>query len=82
MSFPVKMYNLPHFPVFPVMSFYMCSLCHIFCVSILYVRVLFIYEHVATVQLCLHISHKHIHVLLRDTMDKAMYNCYGVRYTE
>jgi hypothetical protein len=51
--------------------FLFCSLCHIFCVSILYVGVLFISEHVATVQLCLHISHKHIHTLLRDTMDKS-----------
>ena len=70
-SIPVKMYNFPHFPVFLFLSFYVCSLCHIFCVSILYVRVLFISEHVSTVQFCLHISYKHIHVLLRDTMDES-----------
>ena len=59
-----------------------CSLCHIFCVSIIYVWVLFISEHVATLQLCLHISHKQLHVLLRDTLDKSDDACYGVHYSE
>jgi len=70
MSIPVKMYNLPRFPVFPLLSFFFVLYATYF-VSIHYVRFLFISEHVTTVQLCLHISHKHIHVLLRDTMDKS-----------